>query len=328
MNGNAVLGGTAMIRLGFVLLALGAFPVSHAAAAECARGGLDSRYCDADGDMVADTPTDPAQLTDPEELIFSYTPLEDPAVYVGVWDGFLKHMEKVTGRRVRFFQVQSYAAQMEALRSGRLHIAGVNTGSTPVAVNCAGFAPFAMMAMADNSFGYEMEIIVPAASPVQTPADLKGKTIAFSAPTSNSGFKAPSAILRAEFGLEADKDYQTTFSGKHDTSILGVVHEDYEAAAIANVVMKQMAARNVFNPDDLRSIYKSQTFPTTAYGIAHNLHPALAAKIKEAFFTFPWANSALTQEFAEEKFIPITYKTDWDVVRKVDAAMGITYDCK
>src|SRR3546814_16888484 len=75
-------------------------------------------------------------------------------------------------------------------------------------VRSAGLGPFAMMAADDGSFGYEMEIIVPADSPIKSPEDLKGKTLAFTAPTSNSGFKAPSAILRADFGLEADKDYK------------------------------------------------------------------------------------------------------------------------
>ena len=46
--------------------------------------------------------------------------------------------------------------------------------------------------------------------------------MAFTSPTSNSGFKAPSAILKGEFGLLADKDFTPTFSGKHDNSILGV----------------------------------------------------------------------------------------------------------
>jgi hypothetical protein len=55
---------------------------------------LDSRYTDADGDMVADIPTDPAQLVDPDTLIFAYTPVEDPAVYAEVWADFLDHMER------------------------------------------------------------------------------------------------------------------------------------------------------------------------------------------------------------------------------------------
>ena len=166
-----------------------------ASAQDCPRGDLDKAYCDRDGDMVADTPTDPKQLVNPSTLIFAYTPVEDPAVYTKVWDGFIKHMEKVTGKKVVFFPVQSNAAEIEAMRSGRLHIAGFNTGSNPIAVNCAGFVPFAIMAGKDGAFGYEMEIIVPADSTIKTPADIKGKKLAFTAPTSNSGFKAPSALL-------------------------------------------------------------------------------------------------------------------------------------
>jgi phosphonate transport system substrate-binding protein len=68
-------------------------------------------------------------------------------------------MAEVTGKNVQFFPVQSNAAQIEAMRAGRLHVAGFNTGSNPLAVACAGFRPFAMMAAEDGSFGYEMEII-------------------------------------------------------------------------------------------------------------------------------------------------------------------------
>ncbi len=66
-----------------------------------------------------------------------------------------------------------------------------------------------------------MEIIVPADSTIKTPADLKGKKVAFTAPTSNSGFKAPSAILKADFNLEAERDFTPAFSGKHDNSGAG-----------------------------------------------------------------------------------------------------------
>lgn len=298
-------------------------------AEDCPRGTLDKAYCDKNGDLTADLPSDKSKVVNPDTIIFSYTPVEDPAVYQKVWDGFVKHMAKVTGKKVVFFPVQSYAAQYEAMRSGRLHIAGVNTGGNPVAVNCAGFVPFAMMASKDGSFGYEMEILVPADSAIKSPADIKGKSLAFTSPTSNSGFKAPSAILKADFGLVAEKDFKPAFSGKHDNSILGVANKDYEAAAIANSVLKRMVDRKVVDPKKIRSIYKSQTFPTTGYGHAHNLDPKVVEKIKEAFFTFPWEGSDLQKEFKKEgKFIPIVYKKDWDVIRKIDKANGVSYACK
>ena len=309
--------------------ALATMLAGAALAQECPRGELDKAYCDRDGDLVADAPTDPKQLVNPSTIIFAYTPVEDPAVYAKTWDGFLRHMEKLTGKKVVFFPVQSNAAQIEAMRSGRLHVAGFNTGSNPIAVNCAGFVPVAIMGSQNGEFGYEMEIIVPADSAIRTPADLKGKKLAFTSPTSNSGFKAPSAILKADFNLEAERDFTPVFSGKHDNSVLGVANKDYDAAAIANEVMKRMVERKVVDPAKIRSIYKSETFPTTGYGYAHNLDPKLVEKVKEAFFTFPWEGSALKAEFKEQdRFVPITYKKDWSVIRKIDAATGVKYSCK
>jgi phosphonate transport system substrate-binding protein len=298
-------------------------------AADCPRPPeMDARFCDRDGDLVADPPQNSADFVNPATLIFSYTPVEDPAVYRQVWAEFIAHMEKVTGKKVEFFPVESNAAQLEAMRAGRLHVCGFNTGSVPFAVNFAGFVPFTMMAAADGSYGYEMEIITHVDSDIQKPSDIKGKQLAFTSPTSNSGFKAPSALLESEFGLKAEKDYKATFSGKHDNSILGVVNKDYPAAAIANSVLKRMAKRGVVDASKIRSIYKSQTFPTTGYGYVYNLDPKLVEQLKEAFFSFQWEGTGLQKEFSgndEAKFLPITYKQYWEVIRKIDQTLGVAY---
>ena len=302
-----------------------------AVAQECPRGDLDKRYCDRDGDLIADVPEDASQQLDPDTLIFAYTPVEDPAVYKTAWSDFLTHLEKETGKKVVFFPVQSNADQIEAMRSGRMHIAGFNTGSNPLAVNCAGFRPFTIMASADGNFGYEMEIITYPGSGIEKVEDIKGKQLAFTSPTSNSGFKAPSAILKADFGMEAEKDFEPVFSGKHDNSILGVANKDYPAASIANSVMHRMIQRDVIKPEQVVSIYKSQTFPTTGFGVVYNLKPELQEKIRNAFFNFNWEGSTLQQEFSksnEAQFIEMTYQKFWEVIRKIDAANGVSYACE
>ncbi len=302
-----------------------------AAAQDCPRGTLDVRFCDVDGDLVADTPTDPADLVDPDTLIFAYTPVEDPAVYKTAWSDFIAHLESETGKSVVFFPVQSNAAQIEAMRSGRLHIAGFNTGSNPLAVNCAGFNPFTIMASLDGNFGYEMEIITFPGSGIEKVEDIKGKQLAFTSPTSNSGFKAPSAILKGDFDLLPERDFEPVYSGKHDNSILGVANKDYMAASIANSVKARMIQRNVIKEEDVTVIYKSQTFPTTGFGTAHNLTPELKDKIRNAFFNFNWEGSSLQAEFEksnEGQFIEMNYKDFWDVIRKIDAANGVSYACE
>ena len=292
---------------------------------------LGARYTDEDGDLVADIPSDPAEQIDPDTLIFAYTPVEDPSVYREVWAEFLDHMAEATGKDVQFFPVQSNAAQIEAMRAGRLHVAGFNTGSNPIAVACAGFRPFAMMAGADGSFGYEMEIITHPDSGIEKIEDLKGKSLAFTAQTSNSGFKAPSALLKAEYGMVAGEDFEAEFSGKHDNSILGVANRDYLAGAIANSVKSRMIERDVVSEDDFKVLYTSQTFPTTGYGTVYNLKPELQDKIKDAFFTFDWEGTGLEEEFGksgEAQFIEITFKEDWAVIRTIDEANGVVYECQ
>jgi phosphonate transport system substrate-binding protein len=291
---------------------------------------LDARFTDSDGDMIADIPADPSQWVDPSVLIFAYTPVEDPSVYAEAWSDFLTHMEAVTGRPVQFFPVQSNAAQIEAMRAGRLHVAGFNTGSVPLAVACAGFRPFTIMAAADGSFGYEMEIITYPGSGIGRIEDIRGRTLAFTTETSNSGFKAPSALMEAEFGMVAGTDFTPAFSGAHDNSILGVANRDYDAAAIANSVKTRMIDRGVVNADQLVVIYQSETFPTTGYGTVFNLHPDLQERIREAFFSFDWDGTTLQAEFqrsGESQFIPVTFEENWSVVRQIDATMGVQYTC-
>ena len=302
-----------------------------ASAQDCPRGDLDARYCDVDGDMVADIPTDESQWLDPSTLIFAYTPVEDPAVYATAWSDFIAYLSEKTGKEVVFFPVQSNAAQIEAMRSGRLHISGFNTGSNPLAVNCAGFRPFTIMASKDGHFGYEMEIITYPGSGIESVEDIKGKQLAFSSPTSNSGFKAPSAILKADYDMIADRDFEPVFSGKHDNTILGVANKDYPAGSVANSVMQRMIERDVIKADQVVSLYKSQTFPTTGFGVVYNLKPELQEQIRDAFFSFDWDGTTLQEEFlksGEEQFIEMNYKDFWEVIRKIDAANDVSYACE
>ncbi|WP_028671713.1 phosphate/phosphite/phosphonate ABC transporter substrate-binding protein [Saccharospirillum impatiens] len=298
---------------------------SSQALAECERGALDTMYCDTDGDLVADLPTDESQWVDPDTLIFAYTPVEDPAIYSDIWQPFIDHLAEVTGKDVRFFAVQSNSAQVEAMRSGRLHVAGFSTGPTPFAVNLAGAVPFALMGSSSGQFGYSLQVYTHVDSDIYEMADLKGKRVAHTSPTSNSGNQAPRALF-PEMGIVPGEDYEISFSGSHDQSMLGVVAKDYDAAPVASEVVERMAARGLYDEDDVRLVWESDRFPTTSYNHAYNLHPDLAEKVREAFYTFKFAGTELGDEFeGVETFIPITYQNNWRVIRTIQASNGVQY---
>ena len=88
----------------FALFAGSMFAAQPALAADCPRGDLDKRYCDRDGDLVADTPADASKLLDPDTLVFSYTPVEDPSVYENVFVEFMDYLTKKTGKKVKWFE--------------------------------------------------------------------------------------------------------------------------------------------------------------------------------------------------------------------------------
>ena len=131
--------------------------------------------------------------------------------------------------------------------------------------------------------------------------------------------------------MVAGEDFTPSFSGAHDNSILGVANRDYLAASVANSVKGRMIDRDVITEDQIGVVYQSQTFPTTGYGMVYNLAPDLQEKIQEAFFSFDWEGSALAEEFGrngEDQFIPITFQEDWAVIRTIDEANNVVYECQ
>src|SRR5712675_415428 len=223
--------------------AIGAWMLAGGAAAtaqECKnRGQLDSLYCDENNDLVADVPTDPKKLKDPSTLVFAYTPVEDPAVYQNVFKPFTEFLGQCTGKRVVYYPVQSNSAEIEAMRSGRLHVAGFSTGPTGFAVNMAGPVPFAAKGTEKGPQGYHLLSIVRKDSPYQKLSDLKGKRVAHTAPSSNSGHLAPLVLYPPE-GLQPNVDYKPLMSGGHDNSALGVLSGDYDMAGVASDVFERM----------------------------------------------------------------------------------------
>lgn len=281
---------------------------------------LDPSMHDANGDMIADPPAEAARLLDPDILIFA--PLPSPEGETAkAWDDFREYLAKVTGKTVEYKDVNEPAELRKLLKEGRIHVLGVNTGGVPIAVNC-GFVPMVVPAAADGSFGYHMELLVPAESPAQSPKDLKGKSIKFTAASSQSGYKTPLVVLHEEFRLDPGRDYKFSISGSHNESIKLIGKKECDAAPVASDLLNRAIAKGVIRPNQFRSIYASRKMPPGAYGVVYNLKPELSSKIREAFLTFTWKGTSLERSLGSsgyEKFVAVSYEDDWAYVRDVDA---------
>ncbi len=294
-------------------------------ASDCThKGVLDDRYCDENKDLVADAPKNTDQWKDPSTLVFTYTPVEDPALYKDAFADFQAHLTKVTGKKVIYYTVHSNSAQVEAMRSGRLHVAGFSTGPTGYAVNLAGYVPIAVKGNEEGLQGYNLIMIVHKDSGITSMEQLKGKRVAHTSASSNSGNLAPRALFPG-IGLVPDEDYKVLYSGKHDQSILGVFNGDYDAAPVASDVYDRMVAAGRVDASKLNILYRSPRFPTSAFGYANNLKPELADKIKEAFFSYRFTPEMVETFKGADRFSPITYQNDWEVIRDIAHATGTAY---
>jgi phosphonate transport system substrate-binding protein len=314
------------VRPRLLLAAALAAALSAAAQEPCkGRGDLDAPFCDEDGDLVADLPKDPKRHKDPETLFFTNSPLDDPAVFNKLMQPYVDHLAQCTGRKVRYYDVYSSAAAIEAMRSGRMHIGTMSSGDTAFAVNVAGAIPFGIRGDASGPQGYQLWMIVRKSSPFHKLADLKGRKVAHTTPSSNSGNLAPRALFPAE-GLVPERDYTIAFSGKHENSIMGVSNGDYDAAPIAHDLLVRMAERGVVKMDDFRIIWKSPNFAPGGVSMAHDLAPALQRKIRDCTYAFRYPADMQKGFQGADRWLPIDFRRDWEIVRRVAAESGQAYN--
>jgi phosphonate transport system substrate-binding protein len=281
------------------------------------------KFTDSDGDLVADPPTDAAKQVSPEKLVFSFIGSPDAKDGKDNWKEFADFLAKKTGKPVEVVTFETADDQLEAMKGDKLHVTGINTGSVQEAVNTSGFVPVCTRGT-DEGFGYTMEIIVPAKSSIKSLSDLKGKKVKFTELNSHSGCKAAIVELK-KAGLLPERDYPYSLSTSHDLSIADIASGDADAAPVASDLLQKAEADGKISKDQYRKIHESEKFPPFAIGYAYNLSPELAEKVRAALLEFPWTGTGLEKQFAATgatKFVPLSYKTDFAVVRQIDETLA------
>ena len=169
------------------------------------------------------SPTRPrirSKWKNPSTLVFTYTPVEDPAVYENVFKPFTTHLAQVHSTR----RSCSTRCSRTPRRSRRCAPAACTSADSRPGPTGFRRQPRRRRAVRDQGHGEGIPGLQPdrdregELSPTRSSSDLKGKKVAHTSPSSNSGHLAPLALFPAE-GLAPDKDYKLVFSGKHDQSV-------------------------------------------------------------------------------------------------------------
>jgi phosphonate transport system substrate-binding protein len=297
------------------------FFVANAHAQSCAsRGELDALYCDKNGDLVADTPT---ATVNPSKLVLGISSVEDASTSRRTYSPLMDHLSVCLKKDIEMYPPVREGAVMDAQRTGVVHIGQYATGATMYAVNFAGGIVFAGKGreQAGRTDNYTLKLLVRADSAVKSPSELKGKRIAHTSASSNSGNLAPRALF-PDLGLKPDVDYKVEFSGAHDKSIQGVKLGLYDGAAVASDVLERLIAKGEVKASDFKVVFESEPFPTDAFAMSHNLDLKLQGQIRKCFADFKFPEAMSRQLEGTNRFFPMDYKKDWSVVRQIAKASG------
>ena len=300
-------------------LAAAGIGAGEARAQDCLNwGDLDKTlYCDENRDLVADTPTQGFRLVDPDTLVFSRAAADDLLPDETAFAGFVEHLEKKTGKKVRWSSVASSADQIKAMRAGETHLAAVSPGPTVYAVNLAGYVPLAVMCTDDGTFDNSIQLVTAKNSAIDGPAGLDGRTLARVSALANSG------------GLQAN-GVRTVFTDSESKAIAGAADGSYDAALVNAEVLDRARVRGVAGAGDAKVVWESGGFPPTSFGFAYNLAPDLQRRIHDAFLTFDWSGTALGRAAGERagKFCTVSYEETWESIRLLQKESGVVYDIK
>jgi hypothetical protein len=118
--------------------------------------------------------------------------------------------------------------------------------------------------------------------------DIKGRTWPSPRRPRTPASRRPRRCCKAEYGMEAGATSPRPSPARTTTRSSAWRTRTTTPPPSPTRCKARMIERDVVKPDQLVTIYKSETFPTTGYGVAHNLAPELQEKIREAFFSFDW----------------------------------------
>ncbi len=194
----------------------------------------------------------------------------------------VQRISRDIGRRDSFVLRPSYADVRRDLERGDLDVAFVCTG-TYVHARRGGRVKLLVRPEFLGNRDYRCYLIVPAHSNRRSIDDLRGATIAYTDPESNTGCLVPSAVL-AQRGLDSSKFFKKNiFTGSHDKSIQAVSLGLVDVAAVDSLVWLSSVDKDPALADKIKVMWMSPPFGAPPVVVPNGLDPNLVEQLRGAF---------------------------------------------
>jgi phosphonate transport system substrate-binding protein len=185
------------------------------------------------------------------------------------------------GRKEAFVLRPSYADVRRELERGEIDVAFVCTG-TYVHARRSGLVDLLVRPEFENGMEYRSYLIVPAHSSRDSVEELRGATMAYTDPESNTGCLVPRALL-AKHRLRESFFERIVFSGSHDKSIQAVAIGAVDVAAVDSLVWESSVKSDPSLEGKTRVIWRSEPFGAPPVVVPSSIDPELKEALRRAF---------------------------------------------
>ncbi len=172
-----------------------------------------------------------------DTLVVAFIPQENPEKLIGDIEIITEYLQKEMGIEVKGYVTQDHAAAVEALRNGEADISFMGGLPYVLAHNIIG-AEVILSEIYRGSPTYRARIFVLKDSGIEKVEDLKGKSIAFADPISESGYIYPLEIIVEAGLLKRGDDPNDVFSnvyfaGGYQQAIQALANGLVDAAGVS-----------------------------------------------------------------------------------------------
>lgn len=223
----------------------------------------------------------------PGTLIVAVYEGDNPGEVTKVLNEVRPYLEKELGMPVEFQKSTDYTTVIEALLSGKVHMAYLSPFAYILATQKQKLVPLVAPGINGQPYSYRSLIFTSPHSGLQSMDDVKAKshqlTLCFADPASTSGHLVPRAYLTS-IGLDPKTAWkQTMFAGTHYASVLAVKSGKVDVGCSFQLGYDKMIREGLIYEGDIRILWRSDPIVESPICIRADISPAFDEKVREAY---------------------------------------------
>jgi phosphonate transport system substrate-binding protein len=212
---------------------------------------------------------------------FAVEPYDTAPRLIPIYEHIGKLIGEKIGCEVQVFVATNYNAEIEAMRSGKLEIGQFGPLGYVLAHQVAKAEAVAAYAGKDGKpANYWASLVTYPGSGINTAADIRGHSFAFSDPASTSGHLFPAYGLR-KAGIDPDKDIRAIYAGSHTSSFEALYNHKVDAGELNSEQLESATQRGHYKDGDLVFLWKSDPIPTDPISVRGDLPEGFKKRVTE-----------------------------------------------